>query len=65
LIVGDEQPALDTAEALKARSLLAIAIRPPTVPPGGSRLRFAFSACHDPSDIDRLADALAELRSAA
>lgn len=65
LIIGDEQPALEAAEALKQQGLLAIAIRPPTVPPGGSRLRFAFSACHEEADIDRLADALAQLRSAA
>src|SRR5579859_522278 len=65
LIVGDEQPALAIAQSLKEQGLLAIAIRPPTVPPGGSRLRFAFSACHDPADIDRLAEALTELRSAA
>jgi 8-amino-7-oxononanoate synthase len=65
LIVGDEQPALDIAQSLKQRGLLAIAIRPPTVPPGGSRLRFAFSACHEEADIDLLADTLTELRSAA
>lgn len=65
LIVGDEQPALDIAQSLRERGLLAIAIRPPTVPPGSSRLRFAFSASHEEADIDLLADALARLRSGA
>lgn len=65
LIVGDEQPALDIAQSLKERGLLAIAIRPPTVPPGSSRLRFAFTASHEEADIDLLADALASLRSGA
>jgi 8-amino-7-oxononanoate synthase len=65
LIMGDEESALDAAQSLKEWDLLAIAIRPPTVPPGASRLRFAFSACHAEGDIDRLADALTEIRSAA
>ena len=65
LIVGEEQAALDLAQTLKEQNLLAMAIRPPTVPPGGSRLRFTFSARHDEADIDRLADALTHLRRAA
>lgn len=65
LIIGDETPALDLTHSLREEGLLAIAIRPPTVPPGGSRLRFAFSAAHEPADIDRLADAVIRLRSAA
>ena len=65
LIVGDEQPALDLARSLKEEGLLAMAIRPPTVPPGGSRLRFAFAAHHSETDIDRLIDQLTHLRNAA
>ncbi|HMA52802.1 MAG TPA: 8-amino-7-oxononanoate synthase [Magnetospirillaceae bacterium] len=65
LIVGSEQTALDLAAALKRQGLLAIAIRPPTVPPGGSRLRFAFAAHHRAEDVARLADALASIREAA
>ena len=33
-----------------------VAIRPPTVPAGTARLRFAFTARHDDADIARLAD---------
>jgi 8-amino-7-oxononanoate synthase len=65
LMVGAEQAALDLAAALKREGLLAIAIRPPTVPPGGSRLRFAFAAHHRAEDVARLADALAAIREAA
>jgi 8-amino-7-oxononanoate synthase len=65
LIVGEEQPALDLADSLKERGLLAMAIRPPTVPPGGSRLRFTFTASHSEADIDELAEVVTRLRRAA
>jgi len=65
LIVGEEQAALDLAASLKRQGLLAIAIRPPTVPPGGSRLRFAFAAHHGAKDVARLGDALKLIREAA
>jgi len=40
---------------LRDAGFLVTAIRPPTVPDGASRLRFAFSADHRPADIERLA----------
>ena len=51
---------LEAADALAARGFLVTAIRPPTVPPGTSRLRVALSADHTFDQIDALADALAE-----
>ena len=57
-IVGEATAALALADALAAGGLLAVAIRPPTVPPGTSRLRLALRATHDTADIDRLADAI-------
>ncbi|MGE4481811.1 aminotransferase class I/II-fold pyridoxal phosphate-dependent enzyme [Acidocella sp.] len=58
LILGDEEHALSLASALVDDGFYAVAIRPPTVPPGTSRLRLAVSACHTREDIDRLADAI-------
>jgi 8-amino-7-oxononanoate synthase len=57
-IVGAAEDALALADALVADGLLAAAIRPPTVPPGTSRLRLALRATHDAADIDALADAI-------
>lgn len=57
-IVGGAAEALALAEALREDGLLAAAIRPPTVPPGTSRLRLALRATHSEGDIDRLADAI-------
>ena len=60
-VCGSESRALEAADALAARGFLVTAIRPPTVPPGTSRLRVAISADHTPDQIDALATALAEL----
>jgi 8-amino-7-oxononanoate synthase len=56
LIVGDAQSALQASRLLEAEGFLVIAIRPPTVPVGTARLRFAFTAQHPDAEIDRLAD---------
>jgi 8-amino-7-oxononanoate synthase len=55
VILGDERRTLAAAAALEERGLLGIAIRPPTVPAGTSRIRFALSAAHADADIERLA----------
>jgi 8-amino-7-oxononanoate synthase len=56
LIVGDAQAALTASRLLEAEGFLVIAIRPPTVPAGTARLRFAFTARHPDEEIERLAD---------
>ena len=53
-MVGDEAETLRVAAALQAEGVLAVAIRPPTVPKGSSRVRFALSAAHSGEDIERL-----------
>ena len=58
VVLGDEQAALDAAEALLAQGLLVPAIRPPTVAPGTSRLRIALSAAHTDDQISTLLAAL-------
>ena len=60
-VLGSEARALAVAEALAARGFFVPAIRPPTVPPGSSRLRITLSAAHEPGEVDRLAAALGEL----
>lgn len=58
VVLGDEGTAVAAAEALLARGLLVPAIRPPTVPPGTSRLRVTLSAAHTDAQVDRLVAAL-------
>jgi len=60
-VCGSEARALAAAETLLERGLLVTAIRPPTVPPGTSRLRVALSAAHTDAQLDALRAALAEL----
>ncbi|MCW2240457.1 8-amino-7-oxononanoate synthase [Azospirillum canadense] len=57
-IVGAERAALDLGRRLEDAGVLGVAIRPPTVPPGTSRIRFALSAAHTDADIDTLIAAI-------
>jgi 8-amino-7-oxononanoate synthase len=56
VVVGTTQAALAASELLRDEGFLVVAIRPPTVPAGTARLRFAFTAQHPDADIERLAD---------
>jgi 8-amino-7-oxononanoate synthase len=56
VIVGDTDAALKASDLLRDQGFLVVAIRPPTVPVGTARLRFAFTAQHPDADIERLAD---------
>ena len=56
VIIGDEQKALAASRLLEDEGFAVIAIRPPTVPAGTSRLRLTFSAAHPQAEIERLAD---------
>ncbi len=58
VILGDAQRALDAAAKLREQGLLIVAIRPPTVPPGTSRLRITVSAAHSDAELDELIDAV-------
>jgi 8-amino-7-oxononanoate synthase len=58
LILGEPDAALAAARALEEEGFLVVAIRPPTVPRGTARLRFAFTAQHPDADIARLAAAV-------
>lgn len=61
-LVGDEGAALAASRALEEAGILGVAIRPPTVPAGSARIRFALSAAHCAADIDRLIAAIPCLR---
>jgi 8-amino-7-oxononanoate synthase len=65
LIIGENDKALQLSEALRERGILVPAIRPPTVPQGGSRLRISLSASHTMEDVARLGAALRELDKSA
>jgi len=63
IIIGDEARTLDIAEKLAERGILIIAIRPPTVAAGSSRLRITFSAEHSIEQVDKLLLALGDILS--
>ena len=56
LIVGKNAKALRLAERLRDKRILAVAIRPPTVPEGTARLRISVTLDHSPADLEQAAD---------
>ncbi len=58
LRVGSEQRALALQQRLEQSGLLSVAIRPPTVPPGQSRLRLVLRHDLPPGSLERLLTAL-------
>jgi 8-amino-7-oxononanoate synthase len=56
VILGETDVALAASRLLEEAGFLVVAIRPPTVPQGTARLRFAFTARHPDSEIDRLSE---------
>lgn len=61
VIVGDPQAAVEISDELLHRGLFVPAIRPPTVPPGTSRLRISVTAAHSLTAVERLADAVIDI----
>lgn len=61
LLLGAAGAALEVSAALEARGILAVAIRPPTVPAGQARLRITLTAAHSESQVDQLLGALAQV----
>jgi glycine C-acetyltransferase/8-amino-7-oxononanoate synthase len=60
IVVGDAETAMRVCEAALERGVFAQAIRPPTVPPGTSRLRLAVMATHRASELREAARMLAQ-----
>ncbi len=58
IVLGAEQDVLRAADRLREQGLLVGAVRPPTVPRGGSRLRVTLSCEHTDSEIDALVNSV-------
>ena len=52
-LVGKNDPTLQFAAALRDRGLMAVALRPPTVPPGKARVRFSLYAANEAADLSQ------------
>jgi len=62
VMVGDSSHALVVSEKLSTYGVYATAIRPPTVPEGGARIRTTVMASHSDADIDRAIEAFAMIK---
>jgi 8-amino-7-oxononanoate synthase len=60
-VVGEPGAAVRASDALRAEGIDVRAIRPPSVPGGTARLRFAMSAAHQGADIERVVGAVARV----
>ena len=65
VFVGEPGPAMQASERLERAGYFARAVRPPTVPPGTSRLRLAVSAGHTETQLRGAAAAIGEAVRAA
>lgn len=62
VIIGKAEDALKFSAALYDRGFLALAVRPPTVPEGTSRLRISLNAAHTEQDVKRFLSALESIK---
>jgi 8-amino-7-oxononanoate synthase len=60
VIVGDTECALRVMRRLRDAGILAVAIRPPTVPAGTARIRLSITLEHSDADLAMLTDAVVE-----
>lgn len=63
IILGGESETLAAAQSLREAGCLAVAIRPPTVPRGASRLRVTLSSEHRAEEVEELLEALGRIQS--
>jgi len=62
VVVGTKEKAIGLSRWLLDRGILVSAMVPPTVPPGGSRIRLGITALHSQEDLDVLVELLLEAR---
>jgi glycine C-acetyltransferase len=61
LIIGEATKCMQLSQDLLDRGVFAQGIRPPTVPPGTSRLRITLMAAHTPEHIDQALNVFKEV----
>jgi glycine C-acetyltransferase len=62
IIIGDVTKCMQFSERLLEKSVFVQGIRPPTVPPGTSRLRITLMATHTRDHIDRAIEAFRQVK---
>ncbi|SEM92726.1 8-amino-7-oxononanoate synthase [Lihuaxuella thermophila] len=60
VVIGGSGSALAFSRFLSERGILAVAIRPPTVPEGKARLRFSLMANHTEEDLAKAVEVISE-----
>jgi len=60
LIVGDAESCMELSQRLLEHGVFVQGIRPPTVPPGTSRLRITVMATHERRHIEKALEAFQE-----
>ena len=63
VVIGEPEQTVDIANFLIERGILALGIRPPTVPDGMSRLRISLMASHTDDHVEQLLSAMVEIRT--
>jgi 8-amino-7-oxononanoate synthase len=58
VLIGDSDASMRISARLEDAGLFVPAIRPPSVPDNGARLRVTLSAAHEESDLEHLLDSL-------
>ncbi|MBS1371287.1 MAG: 8-amino-7-oxononanoate synthase [Lentisphaeria bacterium] len=53
-LIGGDRESVETAKRFQENGILVFAIRPPTVPPNGARLRFSLSAALPEESVEQL-----------
>ena len=62
VIIGDNKKTLEISKSLFEKGFFVVAIRPPTVAPGTSRLRISLQCDHTKQQIDSLCECLEEFK---